>query len=179
MALSETQSSSRQKDIIAWLAPTSYGVDYYMEDFANAKAARHTNTCHWLLARDDFVQFCQTSPTDDAFLWIYAQPGAGKTVLAAFLVDHFASRQRTSCVLFFFCKDTDDDKRTPIAVARSLLYQLFHAIRERLMASTLIQELSDAMEESGHKTAFNFPSIWRIFSNHISDLAPATITWTH
>lgn len=175
MTLLEAQSSSRQKEIIAWLAPTSYGVDYYMEDFANAKAARHTNTCQWLLARDSFVRFSQTIPQDDTFLWIHAQPGAGKRVLAAFLVDHFVSRQQSGCVLFFFCKDTDDDKRTPTAVARSLLYQLFRALRERLMASALIQELSDAMAESGHRTALNFPAIWRIFSNSISDLTPAMI----
>lgn len=175
MALLEAQLSYRQKDIIAWLASMSYGVDYYMEDFANAKAARHTNTCQWLLAKDDIVRFIETTPRDDAFLWIYAQPGAGKTVLAAFLVDHFASRRHSDCVLFFFCKDTDDDKRTPIAVARSLLYQLFRALRDRLMASTLIQDISDAMDESGHRTALDFPTIWRIFSNHISDLVTATI----
>lgn len=175
ISLLEAQSSSRQKDIIAWLAPTGYSVDYYIEDFANAKAARHANTCQWLLARDTFVQFSQPTPRADAFLWIYAQPGAGKTVLAAFLVDHFASRLESGCVLFFFCKDTDDDKKTPIAVARSLLYQLFHALRDRRMASALIQELTDAMNESGHKTALNFPAIWKIFSNHILDLTPATI----
>lgn len=173
-SLLEARSSSRQRNIIAWLAPTGYGVEYYLEDFANAKAARHAKTCQWLLAKNTFVQFSQTTG-GDAFLWIYAQPGAGKTVLAAFLVDYFASRQQSGGVLFFFCKDTDDDKRTAIAVARSLLYQLFHALRERLMASALVQELFDAMNESGHKTALNFPTIWKIFSDHISDLTPATI----
>lgn len=174
-SLLEAQNSSRQKDVIAWLAPTGYAVDYYMEDFANAKAVRHDNTCQWLLARDAFVQFSQAITRAGAFLWIYAQPGAGKTVLAAFLVDHFASRQPSVCVLFFFCKDTDEDKRTSVAIARSLLYQLFLALRERAAVSALIEELSLAMDESGHKTALSFSAVWKIFSNHISDLTSATI----
>lgn len=174
-SLMEAQSSSRRKEIIAWLAPAGHAVEYYVEDFDNAKAARHANTCQWLLAKDAFVRFSQIIPGRGAFLWIHAQPGAGKTVLAAFLVDHFASPQQSGCVLYFFCKDTDDDKRSPIAIARSLLYQLFHALRARAAVSALTEELSLAIDESGNETARSFSSVWKIFSNHISDLTPVTI----
>lgn len=167
------QNSSRQKEIIFWLAPTSYAIDYYMEDFTDAKQARYANTCQWLLSRDAFVEFSQA--IRGSFLWIHAQPGAGKTVLAAFLVEYFAYPQQSGCALFFFCKDTDDDKRTPIAVARSLLYQLFHALRERAMVSALNEESCLAMDESGHKIALSFSTVWKILSNHISGLTPVTI----
>lgn len=173
-SLSEAQSSSMQKEIIAWLAPTGYAVDYYIDDFANAKAARHANTCQWLLARDAFIHFSQVIHSG-SFLWIYAQPGAGKTVLAAFLVDHFALREQPGCVLFFFCKDTDDDKRTSVAVARSLLYQLFYALRRRSMESALCEETSLAIQESGHNTALRFATVWKILTNHISRLTSAII----
>ena len=174
-SLLEAQGSIRQREIIAWLAPTGCAVDYYLEDLANGKAARHANTCQWLLARNTFIQFSETITRSGALLWIYAQPGAGKTILAAFLVDHFALRQQSGCLLFFFCKDADDDKRTSIAIARSLLYQLFLALRERDMVSALIEELSFAVDESGHKTALSFSAIWKILSSHISVLKPATI----
>lgn len=174
-SLSEAQNSSRQKKIIAWLAPTVYAVDYYKEDFENAKAARHASTCQWIVARDAFIHFSQVSPSGGSFLWIYAQPGAGKTVLAAFLIDHIALHQQPCCVLFFFCKDTDDDKRSSIAIARSLLYQLFQALRQRAMMTILTEEISLAIEESGHKRALKFDTVWKIFTNHISNLAPATI----
>ena len=173
-SLAGAHSASIQKDIIAWLAPTGYAVDYYVEDFTNAKAARHDKTCQWLLARGPFLKFCRDTHSG-SFLWIYAQPGAGKTVLAAFLVDHFALRQNSGCVLFFFCKDTDDDKRTPVAVVRSLLYQLFVYRRERNLDSALNSEIARAMEESGHKTALNYATIWRLLTTHISDLTPVTI----
>ena len=174
-SLSEARDSSKQKEIITWLAPTGYAVDYYMEDFANAKAARHANTCQWVLARDAFVQFSQVTHSGGSFLWIYAQPGAGKTVLAAFLIDRIALHHQPGCVLFFFCKDTDDDKRTPIAIARSLLYQLFRALRQRSMETFLTEEISLAIEESGHRTALKFAAVWQIFTNHISHLAPVTV----
>lgn len=174
-SLSEAHSSFRLKEIITWLAPTGYAVDYYMEDFANAKAARHANTCQWVMARDAFVQFSQVTHSGGSFLWIYAQPGAGKTVLAAFLIDRIALHQRPGCVLFFFCKDTDDDKRTPIAIARSLLYQSFQALRQRSMETFLTEEIFLAIEESGHKTALKFATVWEILTNHISHLAPVTV----
>ena len=174
-SLLEAQNSSRQKEIIIWLAPINYAVDYFMKDFEDAKAARHANTCQWLLSRDPFIQFCEVTQASNSFLWIHAQPGAGKTVLAAFLVDHFALRHQSGAVLFFFCKDTDDDRRTPIAIARSLLYQLFYVLRERGNVSALAQEISLAIEESGHKAALSFSTVWRVFCNHVSDLTPATI----
>ena len=174
-SISQVQSSSNQKDIIAWLAPTGYPVDYYIDDFTNAKAVRHSNTCQWLLSTDGFIRFSHVTRSSGSLLWIYAQPGAGKTVLTAFLIEHLALHQRLGFVLFFFCKDTDDDKRTAIAIARSLLYQLFHVLRERALVSALTQEISLAMEESGHAKALRFATVWKIFSNHISDLGPAMI----
>ena len=173
--LLDAQTSSRRKEIIAWLAPTGYAVDYYTDDFMNAKMARHANTCQWILERDPFPEFDRVTHSGGSLLWIYAQPGAGKTVLAAFLVDYFGLNQQSACVLYFFCKDTDDDKRTSVAVARSLLYQLFRALRERDRVSALAEDLSLAMDESGHKTALNFATVWKIFSNHASGVSPVTI----
>lgn len=71
-SLLEAQGSIRQREIIAWLAPTGCAVDYYLEDLANAKAARHANTCQWLLARNTFIQFSETITRSGALLWIYA-----------------------------------------------------------------------------------------------------------
>ena len=174
-SLLEAQSSSKQKEIIAWLAPIRNTIEYYMDDFEQAKEARHDGSCEWLLTHEAFVRFNQVIDSAWSFLWIYAQPGAGKTVLAAFIVDHLAFRRQSGCVLFFFCKEADDDKRTSIAIARSLLYQLFHTLRQRAMESALMKEISLAVQESGHKNALNFTTVWRILSKHISDIASAAI----
>lgn len=174
-SISQAQTTSKHKDIIAWLAPERYAVDYCTDHSEDAKAVRHSNTCQWLLSTDAFVQFCHVTRSCGSFLWIYAQPGAGKIVLSAFLIAHFALHQQSDCVLSFFCKDTGDDKRTPIAIARSLLDQLFQALKERALGSIMTQDISLAIKESGHATALKYATVWKLFLNHISGLAFAII----
>ena len=166
-----------QRDIIAWLAPTTYEVDYYVDDLISARAARHVDTCRWVLAKDVFMQFNEKLLREGSLLWIYAQPGAGKTVLSAFLVDYFNHGQgsRQLPVLYFFCRNTDAEKNKPFAVLRSLVYQLFQALRKRSMSSSMSKDLALALAESGQKRASSFDKMWQIFVNHITDLVPVTI----
>jgi hypothetical protein len=176
-AVLKAQDLEHQRDIITWLAPATYDVDYYVDDLVNASAARHVNTCRWLLTKDAFLQFSQRVLQEGSLLWIYAQPGAGKTVLSAFLIDYFSNNphSRLAPVLYFFCRNTDAEKNKPIAVLRSLAYQLFQALRKRSMSSSMQKDLTSAIFESGQKKATNFDKIWRVFFNHIADLASATI----
>ena len=176
-ALLTAQSTAHQKEIIAWLAPTAYDVDFYVNDLNNARTARHPTTCCWLLANDTFIQFSQTSLQRGALLWIYAQPGAGKTVLSAFLIDHLRKSQRPDGVpvLYFFCKNTDADKNISAAVIRSLLYQMYQIFRTQRVSSSLEDDLNIAVNESGGKRAVGFSTLWKIFSKHILDSNPITI----
>ena len=173
----KAQDLEHQRDIIAWLAPATYEVDYYVDDLVSARAARHTDTCRWVLAKDVFIHFYQKSLREGSLLWIYAQPGAGKTVLSAFLIDYFSHGHgsRPSPVLYFFCRNTDAEKNKPFAVLRSLVYQLFQALRRRSMSTSMGEALTWALAESGQKKASNFDKMWQIFINHILDLTPATI----
>lgn len=166
-----------QRDIIAWLAPTTYEVDYYVDDLISARAARHVDTCQWVLNKDIFVQFNERVPREGSLLWIYAQPGAGKTVLSAFLIDRYNDGQglRQLPVLYFFCRNTDAEKNKQFAILRSLVYQLFQALRTRSMSSSMSNDLALALAESGQRKASNFDKMWRIFINHITDLAPSII----
>lgn len=171
------QELEHQKDIIAWLAPATYDVDYYADDLFNARSARHVGTCQWVLDKEVFIHFNQKVLQEGSLLWIYAQPGAGKTVLSAFLVDYF-NRSQGSCllpVLYFFCRNTDAERNEPIAVLRSLVYQLFQAIRRQSVVSSMSEDLNSAMIESGQNKATSFEKLWHIFFKHISDLTSATI----
>lgn len=173
----KAQQLDHQRDIITWLAPATYEIDYYNDDLVSARAARHIDTCRWVLLKDVFIHFNQRFLREGSFLWIYAQPGAGKTVLSGFLVDYFSRDQCSSLnpVLYFFCRNTDAEKNKPISVVRSLVYQLFHALRRRSMSSSLSEALTSAINESGQKKASNFEKMWQIFINHITDLTSATI----
>ena len=169
--LLKAQDLEHQRDLVAWLAPTTYEVDYFIDDLVNARAVRHVDTCRWVLVKDVFIHFSQRFLQEGSLLWIYAQPGAGKTVLSAFLVDYFSHGP----VLYFFCRNTDTERNKSIAVLRSLLYQLFQALRKRSMSSSMSEDLTSAMIESGQKKGSNFHKMWSIFFNHITDLGPATL----
>lgn len=175
--LLNSQISKRQKEIIAWLAPGDYDVDYYRNDLVSTKALRHQRTCEWVLGKDAFLQSMNTPPNEISLLWIYARPGAGKTVLSSFLVDHFSNSQisLSGHVLYFFCKDMDADKNTPVAIIRSLLYQLYQLLQTQGCCSSLICDLEHAVDKSGQRRAVNFSILWQLFSNHVESLSSATI----
>lgn len=173
----KAQDWEHKKDIIAWLAPATSDVNYHNDDLANASKIRHVDTCRWMLGKDAFIEFSQKILQKGSLLWIYAQPGAGKTVLSAFFIEYFRDNQvsRPAPVLHFFCLKTDAEKNRPIAVLHSLSYQLLQALGKQSKSTSMSEDLASAMVESGQKKATSFHTLWRIFSDHIEDLDSATI----
>ena len=41
----KAQNLEHQRDLVAWLAPATDEIDYYVDDLMNARAARHVDTC--------------------------------------------------------------------------------------------------------------------------------------
>ena len=177
--LSEARVSARQKEIIAWLAPVSYDVEYFSNDLVSARALRHPKTCIWILNKAEVTRLCDTNhESEKSLLWICANPGAGKTVLSSFLVDHFESKDSDSIrenVFYFFCKNTDADKNTSTAIGRSLLYQLYKSVKDPKAMRVLNDDLGLALDRSGQQRAVNFTALWQLFSTHIKSSTPATI----
>lgn len=176
--LLEAQITARQKEITAWLAPSAYDVNYYEADLFSAKALQHPKTCSWILEKDAFVRFNTETELEESFLWVYAKPGAGKTVLSSFLIEHYKSNLTNAVagnVFYFFCKNADADKNTSTAIIRSLLYQLYSAARTREEHDHLSQAIGDALDRSGQQRAVTFGTMWRLFSTHIDDASPITI----
>ena len=175
----EVQSSTRKKEITAWLAPVAYDVEYFSNDLAGAKILRHPKTCVWVLEKPEMMQCCSTSNrSEESLLWICANPGAGKTILSSFLIDHFESEEMAPIkgnVLYFFCKNTDVDKNTPTTVVRSLVYQLYKLVKDRKARQSLNDDLGLALDRSGQQKAVNFTVLWQLFSTHITNLGPVTI----
>ena len=177
--LLEAQISMRRKEITKWLAPVAYDVEYFSNDLASARLLRHPKTCMWILDKPEYTQLCDTSQgSAKSLLWIYANPGAGKTVLSSFLIDHFESAKLDPIrgnVLYFFCKNTDVDKNTPTVVVRSLLYQLYKSIKNPKASQSLNHDLGVALDRSGQQRAVNLTVLWQLFSTHITKSTPVTI----
>ncbi|KAF9028322.1 hypothetical protein BDZ89DRAFT_1066131 [Hymenopellis radicata] len=82
---------------------------------------RLSGTGTWVIQHPDFVAWRddQESPRT---LWCYGNPGAGKSVAAAFIADHLQSTG--NIVLSVFCRYSLDAFTTPLPVLRGLLRQL-------------------------------------------------------
>lgn len=177
--LLEAQNSTRQKEITAWLAPVAYDVEYFSNDLASARALRHPKTCVWILDKPEVTQLFGTSHgSGNSLLWICANPGAGKTILSSFLIDHFESEEPDPAranVLYFFCKSTDVDKNTPTAIMRSLLYQLYKSVKGQKPRESLNKDLRLALERSGQQRAVNFTVLFQLFIAHVKSLTPTRI----
>ncbi|KAK9415939.1 putative NACHT domain-containing protein [Seiridium unicorne] len=62
---------------------------------------------------------------DAALLWVFGEPGCGKSVLARYLVDDILPAPGSTVCYFFFFKDGSPDQSTPVNAIRCLLQQIF------------------------------------------------------
>lgn len=165
--------SQERRDIVRWLAPAEYDVDYFEDDMDVARKLRHQGTCEWVLSLPSFNRWLSAvAPSEYSFLWVYAIPGAGKTVLTAFLIDSRTSIfPAAPLLIYFFFKNTDADKNTPTAAARSLLYQLYkHLLNSK---EGVVSELTEAVNKSGQTKSKSFRSLWDLvvkFASYVPEL---------
>ena len=167
---------SRQNEICKWLAPldNESGCDHYLEDLADARSLRLPNTCHWIKPRSEYEVWSTCEPSSkSSLLWIHAIPGAGKTILASYIIDD-AVKSSSSTVLYFFFKNGDSDKNTAVAAVRALIYQL---LQHSSFAHTkrLYDEIHKCKERTAHTRAVNLMQLWDVFAKHCSSVTSPII----
>jgi hypothetical protein len=136
-------------DVQKWLSPANVQDDLY----------RHqrdcmTGSCNWALEMPD-VQVFLSSETSE-ILKIGGAPGSGKTTLIAFLIGYI-TRTATNDVLYFFCKGTDEKKRRPFQVLRTLASQIL------AKDESLFPWFETLHQQSGQETAESFASLHSSF----------------
>ncbi|KAK2606651.1 hypothetical protein N8I77_005385 [Diaporthe amygdali] len=90
-----------RRNILEWLKPK--GVDAH-EFHRQKRALREEGTCDWLAESGPWKDWCEGgSPINARFLWIHGLPGAGKTVLASFGIDHVAAEYQHKGVSYYYC----------------------------------------------------------------------------
>ncbi|EXJ82734.1 hypothetical protein A1O3_06549 [Capronia epimyces CBS 606.96] len=123
------------------------------ERFKDVNPNRVEGTCQWVLSHPQYRQW-DTTPHDD-LLWISADPGCGKSVLAKSLVDNELRTTEDRTVCYFFFKDNEEQDNLGTALC-ALLHQLFSH------QPHLIQYALPAWEKTGHRLAKEVPELWRI-----------------
>ncbi|KAF6811461.1 Ankyrin repeat domain-containing protein 50-like protein 3 [Colletotrichum plurivorum] len=137
------------------------------EQFKNIIHDRVPGTCKWVLEHL-LYQTWQQSRHDD-LLWISADPGCGKSVLAKSLIDGElrSTNHHTTC--YFFFKDNDDQNNLATALC-ALLHQLFN------FQPLLIRHAMAAFEKNGEKLQTEVDELWRIFIAAATDDEAANVT---
>ncbi|KXJ87825.1 ankyrin repeat-containing domain protein [Microdochium bolleyi] len=102
-----------------WLQPTDYEGDG--SELRKHTTAHLDGTCKWLLEGAAYHDW-QSAGNEQRLLWIRGIPGAGKSVIAASLIERL--RQEGVPVLFFFFRHIIAANHEPIAAVRDWLAQL-------------------------------------------------------
>lgn len=140
-----------------------YTSDY--ERHKNRNPERTPGTCEWVFNHSQYLNW--NLKNSSSLLWVSADPGCGKSVLASFLVDKFKSFEFQevvpSTVCFFFFKDDSDEQNNAVSAVSSILHQLFSAAPE------LITLALKQYNTKGKKLFGELGSLWNIFMSAATD----------
>ena len=160
--------SIEECDCLRSLWPT--GIDH--ESQKNQNSTRVPNTCLWTLENPKYIEW-RDSDTKK-LLWISADPGCGKSVLARCITDEDLPKafqnSPSKRVLYYFFKDTSAEQRSATRAISTILHQLFASQPQ------LIQHALPSYREIGKALSTTFPKLWSIFIAAATDLSAGGVT---
>ncbi|KAL1969261.1 hypothetical protein VTN77DRAFT_9453 [Rasamsonia byssochlamydoides] len=119
---------------------------------------RVPGTCEWILNHPKYLMWLNEQET--MLLWLTADPGCGKTVLAKSLIDeHFLSLDKSPAdnVCYFFFKDEDQRTRNPATAISTFLHQLF------TQEPSLLERAIPFFQRHGDKLCERLSELWKLF----------------
>ncbi|KAJ5366656.1 hypothetical protein N7541_000597 [Penicillium brevicompactum] len=121
-------------------------------------------TCEWALNSSEYLRW--TASDRNELLWVSADPGCGKSVLARSIIDSYV-RESTPAVTicYFFFKDNESQNNLAAALC-SLLHQLFS------QRPDLLYQALPSWEMNGQALQNEPNELWRIFIAATSSDAP-------
>lgn len=110
------------------------------DDYEFFRSRWMPGSCEWIGANREFNLWIEDHSLLPRVLWLHGVPGAGKSVLASYIIRHLgdlgALRQ------FFFFKHGEHSKRSVGALLRSLAFQIASEVSEyRMLLSNLITDV--------------------------------------
>jgi ankyrin repeat protein len=136
------------------------------EQHKNINPNRVKGTCEWVLKSSQYLRWWDSSCND--LLWISADPGCGKSVLAKSLIDNdLRASASTVSICYFFFKDNDEQNNLATALC-AILHQLFG------MQPHLLRHAIPSWEKTGDKLQGEVEELWRILMAATSDPASSS-----
>jgi len=107
---------------------------------------RQAGTGIWLTEATEFKSWLRTPNTS---LWYYGIPGAGKTILAATIIEEcLRHSEAANAVAYFYCDYKDPRSHLPLAVLGSLLKQLGRQNEDALELLQTFQKRHDPSKQT-------------------------------
>lgn len=121
-------------------------------------------SCDWVLAHQQFCSFVEDDKQQPSILHITAPPGSGKSVLAAFLVQHFENMDQS--VQYWFFKYNDQLKKS---IRQGLLSLAFQIAEQHSEYSNRLVSLGEDMDSIARS---DLRSLWtKLFITTLDRLA--------
>jgi ankyrin repeat domain-containing protein 50 len=132
------------------------------QDRKDRNPDRMQGTCEWFVAHNLFQDWQESRSA--RMLWVSADPGCGKSVLAKYLVDSVlpTTQSRTTC--YFFFKDDYPDQRTVVNALCCILCQLFMQ-KHILLSEAILKQF----EVNGETFTSSFSILWGILLSAAED----------
>jgi hypothetical protein len=136
------------------------------------KGMRVTGTCQWITNHESYQSWLEGRTH---LLWISGGPGKGKTMMSIFLtqeLEETVSAAKSSQLVFYFCSHGDEKRNTPLAILRSLIYQIIS------QTPNLVDYVIPYLGTPGQtiQTVSSLETLWIIFSKIVDDAKfPPTI----
>ncbi|KAJ5261335.1 hypothetical protein N7478_011930 [Penicillium angulare] len=139
-------------------------------DLASIGEVRIDGTCTWISTKLGYIDWRDGPSSGAKVLWINGQPGAGKSVLAAYIIERLKADGQ-DCSFFFF-KRGDDLKANLSCCLRSLAFQMASSNPDAGRQVLEIQRDYDCMD------AFDDDTIWqRLLSSGIFQVLKSRHYW--
>ncbi|KAK2813151.1 hypothetical protein FQN50_000828 [Emmonsiellopsis sp. PD_5] len=116
---------------------------------------RVPETCEWFATHGLFREWKESETS--SMLWVSADPGCGKSVLAKHLVDSVIPTTDTRTTCYFFFKDDFEEQKSVVIALSCILRQLF--LQKRILLSDQILEQFEIGEG---KLENSFSGLWDI-----------------
>jgi NACHT domain len=138
------------------------------ERYKNVNPDRVDGTCRWILENPQYIDWWESRY--NSMLWITADPGCGKSVLAKSLIDiDFKRSDSPLNICYFFFKDNEEQNDLATALC-AVLHQLFQ------MSPDLLHHALPSWRSNGPKVQQEVEELWRILIAATSDsVSPNTI----
>jgi len=153
--------SNKQQECLQLFRLTTSGSDVTYEWSKDRVENRVEGTCMWFLEHDHFQEWLEQ---DSGPLFVSADPGCGKSVLAKYLIDHFLPEKflpGSVTICYFFFKD--QDQNTVCQALCALLHQLFS------QKPDLIRYAMRRFETEGPGLINSTRSLWTILGQVMQD----------